>query len=190
MNAGVAGVDDRGPHWVNRVLITGASGSGTTTLGAALAKKFDAVFIDADDFLWLPTRPPYTEKRPAAERLALILGELQRHERAVVAGSVMGWGTELETAFDLVVFLFVETSIRLQRLAHRDLERHGTVNPEFIAWAAQYDQGPSAGRSLARHTAWLESLNCQVVRLDGDLAVAERLDRLAPHLRGPSRRSA
>lgn len=40
-----------------RVLITGASGSGTTTLAAALAAQLHAVHLDADDFFWLPTQP-------------------------------------------------------------------------------------------------------------------------------------
>jgi adenylate kinase family enzyme len=45
--------------------ITGASGSGTSTLGQALAESVGCPWLDADDFFWLPTDPPYTDKRPA-----------------------------------------------------------------------------------------------------------------------------
>jgi adenylate kinase family enzyme len=37
-----------------RILITGASGCGTTTLGRALADKLRLPFFDVDDYYWLP----------------------------------------------------------------------------------------------------------------------------------------
>jgi adenylate kinase family enzyme len=46
-----------------RILVTGASGSGTTTLGKALAEQLACAFLDADDFFWFPTNPPFTQKR-------------------------------------------------------------------------------------------------------------------------------
>jgi len=54
------------------ILVTGASGSGTSTLGQALASEFELRFVDADDIYWLPTKPAFREKRDAAERLALL----------------------------------------------------------------------------------------------------------------------
>ena len=38
---------------------------------------------------------------------------------------------------------------------------------EFIEWASHYDDGTREGRNLARHQAWLASLSCRVIRLDG-----------------------
>jgi hypothetical protein len=32
---------------------------------------------------------------------------------AVVAGSIVGWGAELEDAFDLIVFVYLDASVRL-----------------------------------------------------------------------------
>ena len=40
--------------------ITGASGSGTTTLGRALASAWAVPHADTDDYFWVPTTPPYT----------------------------------------------------------------------------------------------------------------------------------
>ncbi|MEO6565651.1 MAG: adenylate kinase, partial [Casimicrobiaceae bacterium] len=57
--------------------ITGASGSGTSTLGAALANHLDVAHFDADDFYWLPTVPPYTAKRDPASRLTLLLRSMR-----------------------------------------------------------------------------------------------------------------
>ena len=107
----------------------------------------------------------------------------QRH--AVVAGSIVGWGAELEHAFELIVFLYVDAAIRVERLRLRETERFGEVNPAFLVWAAQYDAGPLEGRSLAKHRAWLAERRCPVLELAGDLSVADRiaavLARLPPH---------
>jgi adenylate kinase family enzyme len=146
-----------------RILITGASGSGTSTLGAALARAWDARFLDSDDYFWLPGDPPFVEKRPAQERLGKILADLQPCAQAVLAGCVMDWGDALENSFDLVVFLQVPTPVRLERLQQRELARYGRVNREFLAWAAQYDEGPQ---------------HCPVVRLEGELTQAAQFAAL------------
>jgi uridine kinase len=50
------------------VLVTGAFGSGATTLGRTLSVRLGSSFLDADDYYWMPTDPPYEEKRdPAAD---------------------------------------------------------------------------------------------------------------------------
>lgn len=52
-----------------RLHVLGASGSGTTTLARALANHWSAPHADADDYFWVPTNPPYVEKRPEADRV-------------------------------------------------------------------------------------------------------------------------
>jgi hypothetical protein len=158
-----------------RIHITGASGSGTSTLGRAVADAIGAPFVDADDFYWMPTQPPFAIKRPPAERLALLRAEVCTRPHVVLAGSILRWGAELEDAFDLIVFLYLEADIRVERLRAREIERLGHADPAFLAWAAQYDEGPPEGRSLARHRAWLAARRCPVLELHGDQSVADRL---------------
>jgi adenylate kinase family enzyme len=150
-----------------RILVTGAAGSGTSTLGRAVAAAIDASFVDADDLYWLPTHPPFKEKRDPDHRAALLRERLTTAGPVVVAGSIYGWGAELEDAFDLVVFLFAPAPVRVERLRKRELQQLGRVDEAFIAWAAQYDEGTLPGRSLARHLAWLDSRPCPVLRLSG-----------------------
>jgi len=150
-----------------RILVTGASGSGTSTLGRAVAAALDAAFVDADDLFWLPTAPPFQIKRDAADRAALLRGHLLANASLVVSGSIYGWGIELEDAFDLIVFLQAPAEVRVARLRERELRLLGRVDEAFIAWAAQYDAGDLPGRSLARHLAWLEGRWCPVLRLSG-----------------------
>jgi uridine kinase len=155
--------------------VIGASGSGTSTLGAVLAAKLDIAHLEADDYYWLPADPPFINKRDASERLSMLIADLQAQQNAVVAGSVVGWGHEVETVFDFIVFLYVDTEVRIERLKRREIERFGSANPVFIEWAARYDKGPPEGRSLAKHKAWLEARSCPVIELRGNLSVSTQV---------------
>jgi adenylate kinase family enzyme len=50
---------------MRHVHILGASGSGATTLGAALAQRLGFTHLDSDDFFWIKTDPPYVTPRRA-----------------------------------------------------------------------------------------------------------------------------
>lgn len=74
-----------------RIGVTGASGCGVTTLGAALAERLRAVHVDTDDHFWVATDPPYRVKRDVPERLARIAAEQARTGRWVMSGTLDGW---------------------------------------------------------------------------------------------------
>jgi adenylate kinase family enzyme len=156
----------------SKILVAGASGAGTSTPGRALAADLAAAFVDADDLYWLPTDPPFKQKRDPIERAAMLREALAAPRDVVVAGSILGWGAELEDSFDLIVFLRAPAALRVRRLRKRELRRRRRVNEEFIAWAAQYDIGAQEGRSLARHLAWLKERRCPVLTLSGVEPVA------------------
>ena len=169
-----------------RIHITGASGSGTTTLGRALALSLGCPHFDTDDYFWLPTDPPYTEVRPVAERQALLGADLGKGSAWVLSGALGVWGEMFVPLFDLVVFLWVPTPTRLARLAERERRRFGeaalapggvmhTIHTAFMAWAAAYDEGGPEIRSRRRHEAWLDRLPCPVLRLEADQSVEERV---------------
>ena len=67
--------------------IFGASGSGTSTLGRAVAARTGFRCMDTDDYYWLPAEPMYTLKRPIPERLALMERDLDGCDGAVLSGS-------------------------------------------------------------------------------------------------------
>ena len=150
-----------------RILVTGASGSGTSTLGRAVAEALQAAFVEVDDLYWLPTDPPFKQKRDPVERAALLRGKLGGSQPVVVSGSIVAWDRELEDAFDLIVFLRAPAALRAERLRAREQRRFGRVDEHFIAWAEQYDQGIMSGRSLAKHLAWLNLRTCPILRLSG-----------------------
>jgi hypothetical protein len=105
----------------------------------------------------------------------------------VVAGSILGWGAELEDSFALIVFLVAPAEERIRRLRERELRRRGRVDEEFIAWAAQYDVGTEEGRSLARHLAWLKERRCPVLTLSSVESVAALVAAIRNTLKAVSR---
>lgn len=167
-----------------RIHVTGASGSGTTTLGRALANALALPHHDTDDYFWQPTVPPYQHKRETADRLRLMREMFLPRSGWVLSGAIEGWGDSLVTYVDLVVYLSTSTEIRVQRLRAREAAHFGAdaIAPggwrnkefeEFIEWASHYDEGGREGRNLARHQAWLAVLPCPVLRLDGSRPLAE-----------------
>jgi adenylate kinase family enzyme len=165
-----------------RIHIMGASGAGVTTLGRALADTLAISHHDTDDYYWLPTTPPYREKRPATDRLRLMeelfLGRLDW----VLSGSLDGWGDSIVPLLDLVIFLSAPVEVRLKRLRDRESRHFGAdaVLPggwrhqeteDFIEWASHYDDGSREARSLVRHEAWLATVKCHVMRADSTQAL-------------------
>ncbi|MGZ5065612.1 MAG: hypothetical protein ACXWF2_01415 [Usitatibacter sp.] len=165
-----------------RTLITGAAGSGTTTLARAVASLLEAVFVDADDYFWLPTEPPYKVQQSPDARLASMLRALDGVPSSVVAGSVVGWGDALEDSFSLVVYLWVPAEVRVHRLIERESRRFGRPLDGFIEWAAQYDEGRLPGRSRAVHEHWLSGRKCPVVRIEGVVSLDEAQRRVSEAL--------
>jgi adenylate kinase family enzyme len=169
--AGAAPVAERA-----RIHITGASGSGTSTLGAALAGRLGVPWHDTDSYFWLPSDPAYVTPRPMPERLERLSRALDDEVGWVLSGSLDGWGDALIPRIGTDIFLHLPGPARLARLQAREVARFGArIAPggdmhqgsrDFVEWAARYDTAGTDQRSLARHEAWLAALPCPVLRLD------------------------
>jgi hypothetical protein len=185
------------PDWYNprdmaRIHILGASGSGTSTLGSALARRLRVPHADSDSLYWLPTDPPFTTPRPADDRQALLERRLPLAGAWVFSGAATKWASSLESHFDLVVFLRLDPTIRMKRLRKREMERWGAriqpggdmaaINAAFLTLAEAYDTAGSLRRGLVTHEAWLADQPAPVLRLDSaapvDDLVAAVLDWL------------
>ena len=165
-----------------RVLVTGASGSGSTTLGRALSRELKVAFFDTDDYFWLPSEPPYQRQRDPGARLSLLVADLAKAPHAIASGSVIQWGRELEDSFSLIVFLTLQAELRLSRLRKRELARFGRADEKFLGEAAQYDEGRSDENSRIGDERWLAERSCPVLRIEGDIPVRERVARVATAL--------
>jgi adenylate kinase family enzyme len=160
----------------HRIHVFGASGSGTTTLGAALAERLHAPLVDVDDYYWKATDPPFSEKHPPERRIETILGKLHGLETWVISGSLASWGDPLVARFTLAVFLCLDPTERMARIVAREAQRYGDrilpggsmheAHVAFMAWARSYDTASPPVRSLTLHEQWMARLACPTLRLD------------------------
>ena len=168
--------------------IFGASGAGTTTLGRALSSELGLLHMDTDDYVWLPTDPRYTAKRPIPERLSLMQQDMDASQGAVISGSLVDWGDVLIPRFTLAIRVVTDTATRIERLKAREYAHFGQRIREggdmyqnhldFLAWAAMYDTGDVTMRSRAKHDEWQNLLACPLLIVDGTADLSESLARV------------
>ena len=109
---------------MKRIVVIGSTGSGKTTLGAALAKKLNATVCDLDDLHWMPD---WVERddgkfRDLVERVAA-------GDRWVVTGNYSVARDRLWPRADTIVWLdysFLRTAYQLLR---RTIRRSSTGEP-------------------------------------------------------------
>ena len=168
-----------------KILLFGASGSGTTTLGNEIEKRTDFKHLDVDDYYWKKTNPPFQVKIPLAERNENLKADFINVENVVISGSMVSWGKEWETSFDLAIFIRLEKTERMERLKKREMERYGEKlimdkniqrnSKAFLEWTDQYENPNFNGRSLKIHKNWIELLKCKTLTIDGKMELNEKV---------------
>ena len=167
-----------------RIHILGASGSGTTTLGEALATHLALLFFDSVQFYWENWPIDFLKKREPDVRERLLHASLSSATEWILSGSIDGWKSEIENRFSHLIFLYLEPTLRMQRLRQREVDRFGEAAlapggsqredaTYFLTWASHYDDGTREGRSLPRHEAWMKGLSCPLLRLNSALSVSD-----------------
>ncbi|MFD0679337.1 MULTISPECIES: ATP-binding protein [unclassified Paenibacillus] len=174
----------------NKIHILGASGSGASTLGKDLSSILPHVNLDGDDYFWIEK---FTEKRGLKDRVRLLKEDLSYYKQWILSGSVCGWGDELKSAFDLVIFIYIPKDIRLQRLEKREYQRYGDEilpggsmyeqSKAFLEWASLYDEAGLEVRSKFLHEHWMSDLTCPILRIEGDLSATERVNIVLDYLK-------
>lgn len=164
-----------------RIHIFGAAGSGVTTLGKELSTRLAIPSFDTDDYYWQKTIIPFTVKNSVEDRYRMLLNDLSGKDNWIISGSMDSWCEPFLPLFQLVIFLYVPTEIRISRLKDREFKKYGnrilpggdmeSHHKDFLNWALQYDEGQMAGRSLKRHEEWVAALPCPSLRIEGDYSV-------------------
>lgn len=159
-----------------RIHITGASGTGTSTLARELASALGSQAFDTDDFYWRPSDPPFLEPRPVSDRVSLMEAVFLPRSDWFLSGALHSWGAPAMARVTHVIFLTAPPSVRLARLRQRERRRFGDLirpggsranaHSGFLDWAMRYDEPGCEGRSRAAHEAWLGTLDQPVLRLD------------------------
>lgn len=168
--------------------ITGASGSGTTTLAKAIQDKYGYTHYDTDDFFWENTDPPFLAKRKVEERQKLLSEAINSTSRWVISGSLTDWGDIFIPTFEVVIYVYAPTEIRIKRLHERELQEFGDrILPggdmfeqhlAFLEWASKYDNDTLDMRSAAYHNEWLKQMTCPIIKVDGTMPVEDNIRKI------------
>lgn len=167
-----------------RLNVMGASGSGATTLGRALASAWSVPHADSDDYYWMPTEPAFTTPRAVPERVDLMHALFAPRSAWVLSGAMTSWGESVVSLCDATIFVTLDPQERMRRLEAREERRRRTegldaeASKEFLEWAAGYDDPSFEGRRLRSQEAWLEHLRTPVLRLDTSRPVEELCRRV------------
>ncbi|MDX2135106.1 MAG: hypothetical protein SFV52_09975 [Saprospiraceae bacterium] len=172
-----------------RLNIFGGPGSGTTTLGKALAGHFGWTHLDTDDFYWFTDDPlPYRRRRNPEHRRRLLSEALDRHQDWVLSGAICGWGDVFIPQIDAAIWIWAPADVRVSRIRERERLRYGgeQIEPggelygvftKFCDWAAGYEADTGNIRSRAMESLWLNHLPCPVLQLEGTDTPQSTLDR-------------
>lgn len=165
------------------IIVFGAPGAGTSTVGYTLAKELGYSHIETDDISGkMINKPPFRVSYTTEERISRLNTVIDRCGNFVISGSMWDWGDSFVPLFTLAVFITVSTSMRIQRLEQREKARYGKRisyggdmydrHKAFIEWAKAYDTD-NPDRSLKLHEKWIDTLPCPVLRTSGTFPVAD-----------------
>ena len=158
------------------IMIIGPSASGKTTLGKKVAEVLGFPYFDVDDFIWRFDTPElYTVMYSREEKISRLQDAIAPYEHFVMAGSMSSFHQAFDDSFEMMVFLYVDPDIRVQRANERAIQRFGDrvlkggdmyeSNQDFLRKIRRYETDGSP--NLTEQKAWMESLSCKKLELDG-----------------------
>ena len=145
---------------IRHIHILGATGSGTTTLGKALAEKLGYAHFDNDSYVFESKKNHFTKPRSPLLRDTMLFNDIKKNPSWVLSGAICGWGDFVIRYLDLVIFLWVPLEERMRRIEAREEELGRKIidqtHPKyqayknFIKWASEYDTGDTIRLSLSK----------------------------------------
>jgi adenylate kinase family enzyme len=168
------------------IIVFGAPGAGSSTLGKELAQRLGFLHLDLDGYVWRwDTEIPYTAFRPQEESYELIMGNIAKCRHFVMSGSMGDDRKAFQSLFDLAVYITVPSEIRTERLRSRTFSQFGNRvlkggdmyenNNKFIESVANYE----TNFRHEQHEQWIKELPCRVLRVDGTKGISENAKWIA-----------
>lgn len=169
------------------IMIIGPAGSGKTTLGKLVADKLEYPYFDVDDYIWKKdTKKPYTVMYSREEKISRLNNDILPYEHFVMAGSMSSFHYAFDDKFEMMVFLYVEPDIRVERVHNRAVERFGERIREggdmfdnhmrFLESIRHYEKDGSP--NLNEQRKWMDELNCLKLELDGTDSLEDNANRV------------
>jgi len=175
------------------IIIFGASGAGSTTLGKEVSRRLNFQYLDIDDYLWCwNTAIPLTAVRPSEERTKGLMDDINKYPDFVIAGTIFSDKNLFEPLLDLAVFISTPTDVCAERVHARELVRwgkrvlpggdmykvtrfHGDFD-DYVANAQKYETADVINFGRKLHERWIDELPCPVLRLDGTKDISQNAD--------------
>lgn len=158
------------------IMIIGPSGSGKTTLGKVVAEKLGYPYFDVDNYIWRQdTAKPYTKMYTREEKISRLSNDIEPYEHFAMAGSMSSFHYAFDDKFELMVFLYAEPDIRVQRVHNRAIARFGERvleggdmhenHMKFLEENRRYENDGSP--NLSEQREWMKNMPCMKIELDG-----------------------
>ena len=162
------------------ICVCGLNGSGKTTLGAALAERLGYKHMDVEDYYFTRVDNPYASARTRDEVEVLLLEDIKQNPCFVFSAVNGNMNSEINSCYDLVVYLEVPQEIRMKRIRQRAFDKFGD---RVLPGGDMYEQEErffdfAEKRSPEKIEEWLQTLTCRVVKLDGTKAVEYNVQTL------------
>jgi len=121
------------------------------------------------------TVEPYTVMYSREEKINRLSKDIFPYEHFVMAGSMSSFHYAFDDKFDMMVFLYAEPAVRIQRVHERAVERFGERVLEggdlyeshlrFLDDNRRYEKNGSP--NLNEQREWLNNMSCMKIELDG-----------------------
>lgn len=169
------------------IQITGASGSGKTFLGKKLSEILNYNFVDTDNILWIWEEgvQPYTIAVSDEVSCKILESHLINNESTIASGMFYPWSESLIDMFDLLIVIETSSEVRKERIIDREYEMYGNRFKEggdmhvqfneFLNWAMNYDVSDDRLGSKKETEKWVKKFKCEVLYLDGDKEIEEKI---------------
>jgi hypothetical protein len=125
--------------------------------------------LDEYHYRW-DTEIPYSALHTREHKTERLMDDISQSPRFVMSGQMWSIRKSFENFFDLGVYLFAPTKIRVERCRNRAIRRWGDrvlsggdlyeLNQESLRLAEQYDTAEPPAVRLTRDDEWAAELPC------------------------------
>lgn len=159
------------------IVICGLNGCGKSTLTRILARQLGYLRMDVEDYYFRDAAIPYTSSRAKEEVRALMLADIRRCPRFVLASVRPDWGKEINDAYALAVVLSASKETRMRRIEDREIDKFGSrVLPGGDMYAQQQRfRATVADRTEDMVEEGLPRLSCPILRLNAENSVQDNI---------------
>lgn len=169
---------------ISGIAIVGGNGSGKTTLGKLLAETLGYTHMDVEDYYFKDSSVPYANPRTKEEVQELLLSDMNTHGNFVFSSVGGDMGAEVNAKYDLILYIQAPLDIRLERVKRRAFEQFGD---RVSQGGDMYEQEQSffdfvAARTPDRIDAWIKTMECPVLCVDGCKSIAENVRLITKYI--------